>query len=143
MRAIRGVNLDGKIVWMLDYCKRNGAQLSLQGECGFWRPCVGILVNGLYPDYEWWDKDYSNQLDKNGEVWKPRSAYHKHPCVAVLGHDEDSINQLWLWLQWFEDNGFKIEVGGIDIEPKHALFHGLMGTDKFARMVRGSSELSQ
>ena len=80
-------------------------------EVGFGRPCVGISVNGSYPDYEWTETDLSfERIDNNGEVWCPEDAYHKHPCIAVLGTGEKAEAQLYEWLKWFDDNDFKVEV---------------------------------
>lgn len=84
-----------KIQYMKDWCSRHGSTLNLygctltlDGECGFGRECVGVLVGEIYPDYEVWDyeSDEIKRLDNNGDVWRPKNAYHKHPCVAVLGH---------------------------------------------------------
>ena len=87
-----------KIQWMTAWAKRNDCQLQLNGLCGFSRECVGILSNGLYPDY---DKE---------ETWTPENAYHKHPCVAVLGRGEVAESQLYDWLKWFDDNGYVVDV---------------------------------
>lgn len=71
-----------KITWMALWAVKNKAMLCLEGECGFGRECVGISIDGNYPDYEWNDKDY-NRIDKNGDVWTPEHAYHKH--LGMLG----------------------------------------------------------
>jgi len=84
-----------KIKWMHKYAAENNVELTLEGECGLGRECVGILLNGSYPDYDDWD------------IWLPVDAYHKHPCVAVLGRGEVAENQLFLWLQWFKKNNYK------------------------------------
>ncbi len=97
-----------KILWMTEFCKRNNVQLELAGECGFARKCVGITIRDTYPDYEWYDNDY-NRIDPNGEVWTPEDAYHKHPCVAVLGRGEEAEIQLYKWLKWFDKNDFEVE----------------------------------
>lgn len=83
-----------KIAWMHKYAADNNVVLTLEGECGFARECVGILLGESYPDY-------------GEEVWCPIDAYHKHPCVAVLGRGEEAEAQLYEWLQWFETNNYK------------------------------------
>lgn len=98
-----------KIKWMKSWCKTQKLNLSLQGECGFGRPCVGVMARDIYPDYVWHDEKY-NRIDPNGEVWVPKDAYHKHPCVAVLGWGEDAESQLYDWLRWFDSNGFSLTV---------------------------------
>ena len=106
---------------MTEFAKKNGATIALAGECGFGRECVGLLVGGNYPDYEWDDKDY-NRIDPNGEVWTPEDAYHKHPCVAVLGRGEKAEGQLYEWLKWFDDNGFEAEtVAKTDADKLHPI----------------------
>lgn len=98
-----------KIKWMRAWCKKSKLKLVLNGECGFGRACVGVSSNGIYPDYIWHD-DQGKRLDDNGEVWTPDNAYHKHPCVAVLGLGDTAEAQLYDWLQWFEQNKFTLEV---------------------------------
>lgn len=119
-----------KIEWMKKWCEENGLALTLEGECGFGRECVGVLAsNACYPDYAWhnYDGDYE-RLDNNGDVWVPEDAYHKHDCVAVLGRGEKAEAQLYDWLKWFQDNKFIHEVVGTS---KHTYFSW-----GHARMVR-------
>ena len=97
-----------KIEWMAMWAVKNHCALELEGSVGFGRACVGIITNTVYPDYQWFDKDY-NRVDNNGEVWIPEQAYHKHECVAVLGRGEEAESQLYEWLQWFDKNNFKLE----------------------------------
>lgn len=56
-----------KVQWMAVYAAKNNMQLTLNGECGFGRECVGVLVNGHYPEYKWYDDD-GMRLDNNGSV---------------------------------------------------------------------------
>jgi hypothetical protein len=98
-----------KRLWMLEWCTNNGCTLALESSCGFGRDCVGVLVGDNFPEYEWWDDDYTERQDPNGKVWTPEGAYHKHPCVAVLGHGEEAEDQLFQWLKWFDKEGFKVE----------------------------------
>lgn len=99
-----------KIQWMEQWCNRHGLELSLYGSCGLGRDCVGIIdqYSQSYPDYHWYDPETYEFIDNNGYVWTPDNAYHKHPCVAVLGHGNESIEQLYEWLQWFDKNGFDV-----------------------------------
>ena len=75
------------IAWLRTWCKKEGLTLILEGECGFGRECVGVasMADGTYPDYEWYEDNYEERVDMNGDVWTPGNAYHKHPCTAVLG----------------------------------------------------------
>ncbi len=127
-----------KIDWMIQWAHKNKVVLELHGECGFGRECVGIMAGDSYPDYRWYTDDYTDRADKNGDVWTPQNAYHKHPCVAVLGRGENAEAQLYDWLKWFEDNGFKMVEEMRDLKsmsPIEILLRG--GTTK--RMVRQST----
>lgn len=134
------MNHQEKIDWMINWAHKNKVRLELEGECGFGRECVGIIVNNIYPDYHWYDDDY-NEIDQNGEIWIPENAYHKHPCVAVLGRGEKAEEQLFEWLLWFDENKFIIEVG---FQPeakikKMGLIEILFGKHQYARIRKRKS----
>ena len=114
---------------------KNNLRLTFEGECGFGRECVGVLADEQYPDYEWYDDDYERE-DENGDVWTPKDAYHKHPCVAVLGRGEDAESQLYEWLMWFDANGFKVETGIQPVDPKLGAIAFILGKHTYQRMVR-------
>lgn len=97
---------EDKIKYMQDWCNENNLDLILQGECGLGRDCVGILspLAMAYPDYILFDEEYNVIFGE--EVWTPEDAYHKHPCVAVLGLGEKAECQLYEWVKWFNDNGY-------------------------------------
>lgn len=128
-----------KLEWMAMYAVRNHCQLELAGECGFGRECVGILREGVYPDYEWEDNDTCERLDKNGDVWTPPDAYHKHPCVAVLGRGEAAESQLYDWLTWFESNGFTLQSGDLPVGRSRIpiALEIALGRHRYHRMVKG------
>jgi len=107
---------DEKTQWMATWVATHGLKLELYGECGFGRECVGVTVGDNYPDYMWNDDDF-NRIDGNGDVWVPDDAYHKHPCVAVLGRGEQAESQLYNWLKWFDDHGFNLEIGNQPVDP--------------------------
>lgn len=128
-----------KLQWMILWAHNNKVVLNLEGECGFGRECVGILADNKYPDYEWYTSGW-DRSDNNGEVWTPPDAYHKHPCVAVLGRGEDAENQLYNWLKWFDDNGFKVETSiKNDLEKMDAIELFFAGTTN-SRMVKQTKE---
>jgi len=135
---MKKITHDEKLLWMLKYCKRNNVTLELQGECGLGRECVGIITHDTFPDY-WWTNDEYERLDNNGDVWVPENAYHKHPCVAVLGRGEEAEAQLYEWLMWFETNNFKIETTEI---PEKELTEGdkILGQFHYVRMVKINKE---
>ena len=122
-----------KILWMQHYCGEIGAILMLEGEIGFGRECVSIQRNETSPDYEWYDDDY-DEISGNGEVWTPEDAYHKHPCVAVLGRGKDAEEQLYQWLNWFNENNFKLESGSVEgvTDPVRIM----LGQHQYHRMVK-------
>lgn len=129
---------DEKVGWMALWAAKNGLQLNLEGECGFGRECVGVITEGIYPDYQWYDEATGKRADNNGDVWQPPDAYHKHPCVAVLGRGEGPESQLYDWLKWFDDNGFKLEVGDQPFDPKLGFLGIVLGKHRYVRMVRGA-----
>lgn len=122
------------------WCAKNGFALELQGSCGFGRDCVGILRDGKFPDYQWYDMETFTRLDKNGDVWIPPDAYHKHECVAVLGHGEAAESQLYDWLKWFDDNGFVLEHGSQQVDPRLGAIAYIMGMHHYVRLVRKQKE---
>lgn len=128
---------DEKIAWMKEWAFHNKVVLELEGECGFGRECVGILVHGAYPDYKWYD-DHYERLDNNGDVWLPEDAYHKHPCVAVLGRGEAAEAQLYDWLKWFDENGFAVEVTTNESLRNLHMIELMMGRATVKRMVKGA-----
>lgn len=124
-----------KLSWMALWAARHGCALSLNGEVGFGRDCVGITAADAYPDYEWFDDDF-NRVDNNGEVWIPKDAYHKHPCVAVLGRGEHAEAQLYEWLHWFDQHGFTVQTGHQKPEPRLGELAFLLGKHRWTRMVK-------
>jgi hypothetical protein len=125
-----------KIDWMIKWAHENRLRLELEGECGFGRECVGVCADIVgYPDYEWSDDETYERLDKNGDVWTPKDAYHKYPCVAVLGRGPIAEGQLYEWLKWFADNNFTVETGMSKKKNYHPI-EIIMGKHQYARMVR-------
>lgn len=125
-----------KFHWMLKWCFKNKVLLRLDGECGIGRKCVGIVaMPGMYPDYEWYDED-AQLIGDGAEIWTPERAYHKHPCVAVLGQDDESVEQLFQWLCWFDKNGYKVETGMVKRRDRFSEVELLLNKHLYARMVR-------
>lgn len=122
-----------KLKFIEEWASNNGLNLVLDGTCGFGRECVGVIINDTYPDYVWYNDDYERE-DSNGDVWVPPNAYHKHPCVAVLGRGESAESQLYEWLKWFDNNNFKVETGYCEgvFDEVQILF----GKHRYARMVK-------
>ena len=116
------MTLNEKIAWMKNWAEPQGLEVVTEGECGFGRKCVGLsaVAGECYPDYKWYDENW-NYADKNGEVWTPDDAYHKHECVAVLGRGENAINQLYDWCVWFNENDFELTVTKNDKAKKDYL----------------------
>jgi hypothetical protein len=127
---------DERKTWMAVWAADNGLRLDLEGECGFGRECVGVSVDGHFPDYEWHDEETYERADSNGDVWTPPNAYHKHPCVAVLGRGEEAEQELYDWLRWFDANGFKLETGNQKVDPGLGAIAYMLGKHRYARMVR-------
>ncbi len=124
-----------KIQWMAMWAAKNGLALQLESECGFGRECVGVSAGSSFPDYEWYDNNY-DRIDNNGDVWTPPNAYHKHPCVAVLGRGEEAEAELYAWLKWFDKNGFELEQGIQPVDPSLGIIGIILGKHRYARMVK-------
>jgi hypothetical protein len=131
------MKLEDKIEWMRSWAERNGAELKLDTTCRMMWPCVGIVANTVFPDYKWHDEDHE-RIYENGEVWTPDDAYRKHPCVAVMGTGAESIEQLYKWICWFNDNGFVLEQEDLPAS-QFSVIELYFGKNKIARMVRGGS----
>lgn len=115
-----------KVEYLEGFAKRlhPEAELELEGECGFGRECVGIRVGSNWVDYDYDD------------LACPESApdsYHKHPCIAVLGRDDEAVEQLYDWCKRFEAAGFtEIVIADNpflkDMPPATRQMMALMGT---------------
>jgi len=131
-----------KIQWMATWCAKKGLRLVLEGECGFGRQCVGVEIDGHYPEYQW-DFDKETCEYKSGGIgFTPPNAYHKSPVVAVLGRDEPAESQLYDWLKWFDDNGYELETGDVPLEKDDfkRQIQLIMCEHKYARMVKTKKE---
>ena len=96
---------DPRFVFLATWAARWGAGLTLEGECGFGRECVGILVGNGYLDYAHLWEEFPD-----AQMWTPPDAYHKHDCMAVLGRGETALQQLYDWAKWLDDNGWTVEI---------------------------------
>ena len=118
--SYKGVTAKEQYNFMVDFAERNNCTISLNGSCGLGRDCVGLLTkDNTYPDYQWYDDDYDDISD-NDDIFIPDDAYHKHPCVAVLGHGVKAEKQLYEWLKWFDDNNYSVQCIDIGIPPAEA-----------------------
>lgn len=107
------------IAYLREAAAKWGCTLELEGEVGFGRGCVGIQdsTGGHYVDYL--------HLEEAGEKppfwWQPEDAYHKHPCLAVLGRGERAVAQLYHWVKNLAAAGYTVEavprtpLSGIDL----------------------------
>ena len=117
------VSRAAQIVYLTEWAARYRCSLQLGGQVGFGRDCVGVLKGDAYLDY----KDCP-------EIWTPGDAYHKHDCVAVLGHGDDALEQLYRWVKWLDENRSGVEEvyrppsSNIDL-----VFHGI-STPKLVKL---------
>ena len=138
-RTVETTTAQERRTWMALWAAEHGATLELEGECGFGRECVGLSNGGCFADYEWHNDSTYEREDKNGDVWTPEDAYHKHPCVAVLGRGDKAEEQLFNWLKWFDANGFTVECGNQPMDPRLGVMGVLLGKHRFVRMVKQSA----
>lgn len=117
------MDMQEKIAFMQEWAESQGARLELEGECGFFRECVGILVGeGAAAQYPMWSDDYAYLEEAEPSSWQTPGAeppgsvkdyYHKASVLCVLGRGDDAINQLYDWVQSLSDNGVVIRPDGI------------------------------
>lgn len=114
-----------QIVYLTEWAARNHGTLQLNGTVGFGRDCVGILGSSdHYIDTAEVKNTYAYQ--PGGEWWEPEDSYHKHDCLAVLGHGDGPLRQLYDWVKWLDEHGFGAEDNYR--QPKDSIdlaFHGL------------------
>lgn len=96
-----------QIVYLTEWAARYGASLQLGGQVGFGRDCTGVLKDSHYID----TADIKNQeaYVEGGDWWEPEDSYHKHDCLAVLGHGDGPLEQLYRWVNWLDEHGYGIE----------------------------------
>ena len=115
-----------KIEWMKSWCELNGVELVLDGTVGIGRECVGISAYGQYPDY------------CSIGIWSPERAYHKYDCVAVLGTDDESVEQLYQWLMYFNDNKYVVNITDNPFPAPSDELDKLWYQEKFLTIVKGN-----
>jgi hypothetical protein len=115
--------------YLVEWAARYKARFEPEGECGFGRECVGILYVDHYPDWDGYVDNYSRRADWVVDDAAPPAdvaAYHKHPCLAVLGRGPDAVAQLARWVRKLDEHGIGIVAVRRDGGPVELLFHGLM-----------------
>ena len=108
---------DDEMLYMHRWADEHGCSLSTKGEVGFGRPCVGVQHGSSYLDFLYMEMDYT-QYSPLPEVQafrmeSPKDAYHKHPCMAVLVHDDDydtALRQLYDWIKYCNENDWVVKV---------------------------------
>lgn len=106
--------MDAKIKFMRKWAEQQGARLDLDGECGFGRQCVGILVGtDLQAQYPEWRDAEAFWDDEQPAAWETPAAfppasvtdnYDKASVLCVLGRGADSIDQLYDWVKQLAEN---------------------------------------
>lgn len=114
-----------EINYLIKFCAENNFTLSLEGEVGFGRSCVGIMnpTSECYIGYEVLDEKTYETIAQSTVAQRnaPENAYHKGPYFAVLVSDEETrnarISELYNWIKAINDGGFKI----IEVEERDSL----------------------
>ena len=96
-----------QIVYLTEWAARYRCSLQLNGQVGFGRDCTGILKGDTYIDTS--DIKGETAYTADGEWWEPEDSYHKHDCLAVLGHGEEALTQLYQWVKWLDEHGYGVE----------------------------------
>ena len=109
------------------WAAENGCRFEPEGECGFGRECVGVTAGDEYPAYEAFNHETLEETHNCPEAAPPvgvPNAYHKHPCLAVLGRGPDAIHELYLWVGALAERGVVVERRPRQGRPIDLLFHG-------------------
>lgn len=123
---------DEQLGGMVRWAGNRGAQVVLRGEIGFGRPCVGITFEGGYLDFAWTWSEHTESVVAFEEAM-PEDAYHKHPCLAVLVHNEDydeALAQLYKWYEFLVDNNWRI----VTADMPSGTLAGLLGETKMGEL---------
>lgn len=94
-----------------NFANKHNLILETKGECGLGRPCVGFLFKTNYVGYNPVILHYIYVWDEDVRLCPPeevKDAYHKHPCMAVLVHNdncEEAFRQLNEWVKSLENHG--------------------------------------
>lgn len=132
------VTREAQIVYLTEWAARYRCSLQLNGEVGFGRDCVGILKDSHYIDTaDIKGETAYNHASEPYSWWEPEDSYHKHDCLAVLGHDDGALEQLYLWVKWLDEHGYGVEV--VYREPTSNIdlaFHGI-SLPKIVRLSSG------
>lgn len=96
-----------KLAYLQEVAAKWECQLELEGEVGFGRECVGIQDAGGTHYVDYLHLEESDRLKP--PWWQPVDAYHKHPCLAVLGRDEIAVSQLYEWVRNLVAAGYTVE----------------------------------
>jgi hypothetical protein len=97
-----------QIVYITEWAAKNRASLQLNGQVGIGRDCVGVHVGGTYIDTAE-AKEQTCYRQDGGPWWEPGDSYHKHDCLAVLGHGDAALAQLYEWVRWLDAHGYGVE----------------------------------
>ena len=98
---------EAQIVYLTEWAARYRCALQLNGQVGLGRDCTGILKDSHYIDTA--DIKSQEAYQPGGEWWEPEDSYHKHDCLAVLGHGDEPLTQLYEWVQWLDGHGYGVE----------------------------------
>jgi hypothetical protein len=112
--------LDEMRAWLHKWGDENRCFFQAHGECGFGRPCVGMIATGHYIDYGGYTSfDPPTQIEGYDSVRNkvcqssPEDAYHKDDCLAVLVHGDDydeATRQLYEWVKGIDAAGLTVEI---------------------------------
>lgn len=103
--------MNKELAYLSEWCTKNNVALEQHGECGFARPCVGILKGSNYLEYNPTSfTDYETIKGFEGDYYAPDGveSYHKATCLAVLVENDrydEGINQLFKWISHLESKG--------------------------------------
>lgn len=113
------------------FADKHGLNFEDKGEVGFGRECVGLSKGTSFIDFNPISHSNHDYIEKhyNESLYDmcPKDAYHKHDCIAVLGHGDDSIIQLSEWVDKLDAANVKLESYANGATGVQAMFSGTTG----------------
>ena len=134
---IKNQKLEKAKMTVILFCRRYNVTYTFKGEVGFGRPCVGIKAfsSRNYIDYNPYDTSTCENIPEFfSNIFyeiRPKDAYHKHDCLAVLVQNENydkAIIQLAEWIVNFEIFDISIERYATGATGIQAQITGIEGT---------------
>lgn len=88
---------DEMVLFLTEWASRWRCALQLRGEVGD-NECVGIRGPDSWVDYG----------GLPTPIWTPADSYPQHPWLVVLGHGEQAIKDLYVWVRYLDVSEYEV-----------------------------------